>query len=155
MLWFDFQHCTKWKVGRGNRIKFWEDRWAGDGSLMSRIPRIFNIAQYKSLTVGESYQFINGRAVWAINVQRNMNNWEVAEYDGLLQALEVHRVSTSDDRIVWKLENNGTFSVSSYYKHLCHRDAAGSSDFLAKLIWRTKVPPAFLFSHGMLVGKEY
>lgn len=32
MQWFNFQQCITWKLGRGNRIIFWEDDWIGDDS---------------------------------------------------------------------------------------------------------------------------
>lgn len=36
-----FQNRLKWKVGCGDRIKFWEDRWiCGEETLAEKYPRL-------------------------------------------------------------------------------------------------------------------
>lgn len=59
----------------------------GEGCLKRHFPRIFNITQFKEMTVEEAYQAVNDRIVWSINVIRNLNDWEVAEYEGLMKML--------------------------------------------------------------------
>ena len=38
----DFQNGMVWRVGFGDRIKFWEDRWIdGEATLLAKYPRLY------------------------------------------------------------------------------------------------------------------
>ena len=40
-----FQNRTLWRVGCGDRIKFWEDNWiGGEGTLLAKYPRLYLIS---------------------------------------------------------------------------------------------------------------
>lgn len=42
ILGFDsFVNQTRFKVGRGNRVKFWKDVWCGNRPLMEEFPCLF------------------------------------------------------------------------------------------------------------------
>lgn len=82
--------------------------------------------------------------VWSINVNRNLNDGELGEYEGLLQLLAKQNISSGDDRLLWKLEKNDTFSVSCY-QFLCMKSDVGRGILPAKQIWNTKVPPCVAF----------
>lgn len=84
MLRSCFLYCIKWKLGQGNMINFWEENWVGDGNLKGRFPNIFSIAQNKNLLVEAAYQVSNGMVVWSINLNRNLNDGELGEYENLL-----------------------------------------------------------------------
>lgn len=47
---------TKWEIGKGNKIRFWQDKLCGNESLMSRFPLIFVIAQKK--------EYVCKRGMW-------------------------------------------------------------------------------------------
>ena len=39
------QNETIWKVGCGDKIRFWEDKWVGEGeTLMRKYPRLYQIS---------------------------------------------------------------------------------------------------------------
>ena len=39
------QSAISWRVGRGDKIKFWEDNWLdSEGSLLTKYPRLFIIS---------------------------------------------------------------------------------------------------------------
>lgn len=66
-----------------------------------------------------------------VNVTRNLNDWEVREYVELLQILATQRINSNRDHVKWKLENDGEFSVRSYYKHIMREDFGRSHCFPA------------------------
>lgn len=129
-----FQQCINWKIGRGNSIKFWEDDWVGNRCLRWSFLRIFNIAQTTKMTVEEAYRVLNGNIVCCINLKRNLNDWEIEEFEDLLKCLEAQLISDRNDQVVWKLEKNGKFSVSSFYNYLCDMGAVNRLVFPVKLI---------------------
>lgn len=55
------------------------------------------------------YVEVNRSAVSSINVKWNLTDWEVDDFDEMLQILESQQVSTSEDQIVWKLEKMEIF----------------------------------------------
>lgn len=79
------------------------------------------------------------------NPSRNLQNWEVREYENLLQTLASQQVNLEEDRIVWNLEKSGRFSVKSYYSHLTRTDHVRLLNFLARQIWKAKVLPRIGF----------
>lgn len=38
-----FKTLVRFKVGKGNKIWFWEDVWVGDSSLASHFPQLFRV----------------------------------------------------------------------------------------------------------------
>lgn len=97
------------------------------------------------MVVEEAYRVANGSIVWEINVCRNLNDWEVQEFEDLLLLLAELSVSNSDDWAVWKFEKNDVFFVKSYYHHLNRKENVLRCNFPAKQIWKTKAPPCIAF----------
>lgn len=80
----------------------------------------------------------------SINVNRNLNDWEVDDFDEMWQTLESQRVSTSDDQIVWKLEKMVTFLLCLIIIICVKRMLLAEVDF-RQTHWKTKVPPCIAF----------
>lgn len=74
-----FLECTRWKVGKGDRIWFWGNEWIGDFKLEDHFSRIFAIAQARDIIVEEAYSVMRGSRDWTVQVNRNLNDWEVDE----------------------------------------------------------------------------
>jgi len=41
-----------WKVGSGEKVKFWEDEWLANGQLKERYERIYNNSELKDKSIG-------------------------------------------------------------------------------------------------------
>lgn len=52
---------------------------------MNQFPQIFVIAQAKNMFVEEAYGEGNDRREWSVNVTRNLNDWEIEEYEAVFQ----------------------------------------------------------------------
>lgn len=50
---------------------------------MKSLPSIYTIAQSKIMKIKYFYKIINGNVIWMINVNKNLNDWEVNEYESL------------------------------------------------------------------------
>lgn len=95
--------------------------------------------------VQEAYQIYNKCVEWSINVSRNLNDWEVNEYEELLQILDAQEVKSNSDQVVLKLEKRGEFTLGSYYRYLSGGAYGDLQNFRIKQIWKTKVPPRVVF----------
>lgn len=111
---------------------------------MRRFHRIFAIAQAQNMLVQEAYRNNNGNVEWLINVIRNLQDWEVREFESLVHRLAA-QVFSGEDKMQWKLEKSGNYYVKSYFKHLTRRDNVLSPDFTMRQIWKRKVPPRVTF----------
>ena len=49
--WFDKR--ISWKHGNGDKIRFWEDWWVGEGKLMDKFPRLYVICLGRGKTINE------------------------------------------------------------------------------------------------------
>lgn len=65
---------------------------------MSIFPMIYAIAQDKHLFVGEAFKDSDNR-VRVVVVNRNMQDWEVAEYENFLQLMATVRLNSRRDRL--------------------------------------------------------
>lgn len=106
------QDCIRWRLGRGNRIDFWLDGWVVGGSLKRQFPRIYAIAQPKNMLIEDAYREKNGSREWIINVNRNLNDWEVEEYEATLQLLSTVNVNKNRDWISGNLNRMGNLLSS-------------------------------------------
>ncbi|KAD6795012.1 hypothetical protein E3N88_05908 [Mikania micrantha] len=52
------------KVGYGDRIRFWVDKWLGEVSLHNMFPLLFSKESNKLCTIGERYQRLGGGITW-------------------------------------------------------------------------------------------
>ena len=136
--WDDFSAHVRYKVGRGDRIRLWHDRWCGDVSLKDLFPGLYACASDQAATINEALVREDDRVDWRVNFVRNFNDWEldsVASFLGLLQSNLPTRVV--DDGLWWTLKTTGIFDVRSYYYSL--RESPDIA-FPWKCIWRTKAP---------------
>ena len=51
MGWKDFSKNTKFVVGIGNRVRFWQDGWCGDQPFQLAILRLYGIATYREASI--------------------------------------------------------------------------------------------------------
>lgn len=63
------------------------------------------------MVIEDAYRDYIGIREWIINVTRNLNDWEVGEYEELLQLRAMKQVNTNRDQVVWKLKQNDEFTV--------------------------------------------
>lgn len=75
-----------WEVGRGDSIKFWQDIWCGDRSLINRLPRIFAIAQNRNLLIRNAL-CASANGAYSVTISRNVQDWELAEFENFLQLM--------------------------------------------------------------------
>lgn len=57
-----------------------------------------------------------GEGGWQVVVSRNLNDWEISDYEKMLRALLCLAPDDSNDIPQWKLTKNGFFTVKSWYK---------------------------------------
>ena len=52
-LYGEFLQSVCFKIGKGDKVRFWEDRWAGEQTLKERFPSLFRISTLSSRPISE------------------------------------------------------------------------------------------------------
>lgn len=81
-----FERFISFKVGLGEDIRFWEDCWCSDCILKEDFLNIFSFAIDAQSRVVDNFDSVGG-GVWCPRICRNLNDWEVGKWFGLIQCL--------------------------------------------------------------------
>ncbi|RVW19550.1 putative ribonuclease H protein [Vitis vinifera] len=135
----DFSKYTRFIVGDGERIRFWEDLWWGDQTLKDQYPRLFRVVMDKNIPIssilGSSRPFS-----WNFNFRRNLTDSEIEDLERLMHSLDCMNLSTSaSDTRSWSLCSSGLFTVKSFFTALSQMPDS-SPFFPTKFVWKSQVP---------------
>lgn len=73
--------------------------------------------------------------VWEVAVNRNLQDWEIGEYEKMFQVLANVHLSSMEDKLNWKLGKSNVLSVNFNMRKLnC------SIDILGVLLWSISPP---------------
>ena len=90
----EFSSFTRFVVGNGERIRFWEDLWWGDQPLGSQYPSLFRVVLDKNIPIssvlGPTRPFS-----WNLNFRRNLSDSEIEDLEGLMRSLDGVHLSPS------------------------------------------------------------
>ncbi|RVW59655.1 putative ribonuclease H protein [Vitis vinifera] len=135
----DFSKYTRFVVGDGERIRFWEDLWWGDQIFKDQYPRLFRVVTDKNILIS----FILGSArpfSWNFNFRHNLTDYEIEDLERLMRSLDCMNLSTSaSDARSWSLLFSGLFTVKSFFTALSQMPDS-SPFFLTKFVWKSQVP---------------
>lgn len=73
---------VRYRVGSGERILFWLDRWLGDR------PLVFNCARDKEAKLQDYLERRGGQVVWGPTLRRNLTETEERQLVDLLRFLQ-------------------------------------------------------------------
>ncbi|RVW55159.1 LINE-1 reverse transcriptase-like [Vitis vinifera] len=130
------------KVGKGNRIRFWTDLWCGNNVLSQGFPNLFSMAAHRNVTVEECWDQNTGQGGWILGLLRDLNDWEVGLVGNILAVLRDYSVTVEDYSVCWKKGEDGLFKVKYAYNVLANSQGL---DFPHSNVWVGKVPTKIAF----------
>ena len=71
--WSSFSSQILFDIGDGSRVKFWQDWWCGESSLIDRYPALFRFCRNKEASVAELMLFANGVLFWDVSFFRGVH----------------------------------------------------------------------------------
>ena len=145
MGWEVLRQYAQFKVGVGDRVKFWTNRWCGDLPLYLAFLILYNFAASKEAFVETSLmcQGAGNKRTWGVCFIRGPNDWEADVMDDFFQFLASNLpLVANGNRMRWKLTKNEDFTIRSYY-HKLH--GSSSIVFPWKGIWKVKAPQRVSF----------
>ncbi|WJZ83602.1 hypothetical protein VitviT2T_003270 [Vitis vinifera] len=148
-LWKDIMKEVDWcwenidfKVGKGNRVLFWTDKWCGNEALAQSYPQLFTLAGHKNAKICEVWDSSMGQGGWNLRLARDLNDWEMEQIGDMLNLLKDFRTSLEEDSVRWKWEGNGVYGAKGAYKIL---SGSSAEVFPYRRIWMDKVPTKVSF----------
>ncbi|XP_010248435.1 PREDICTED: uncharacterized protein LOC104591337 [Nelumbo nucifera] len=125
-------------VGKGDRTKFWKDKWCSDSPLASSFPHLFRCAVNQEATVADYLSLNENSVSWSPLLRRNLFDWELDDFLELMSLLLVQKIDVlGEDLWCWKWKPDGVFSVKSMADKL---DNVGGSESPARQIWNPLSP---------------
>ena len=143
--WDVFIERIEFSVGKGDRIKFWFDKWCGNSPLKDLFSNLFlcSTDRHTYVTSVLSRSDLDTSCSWNISFVRDFNDWELPEVLSFFQFIDPFLPSReTDDKLVWPLRKFGQFDMQSYYGAL---QASSRSRFPLKIIWGVKAPRRISF----------
>ncbi|WJZ87793.1 hypothetical protein VitviT2T_007145 [Vitis vinifera] len=148
-LWKEIMKEAEWcwesmdlKVGKGNRVLFWMDKWCGNEALSQTFPQLFTLAGHKNAKVCEVWDASLGQGGWNLSLARDLNDWEIDQIGEMLNLLKDFRISQEEDSVRWKREGNGVFGAKGAYRSLSGYSVGA---FPNRRIWMDRVPTKVSF----------
>jgi hypothetical protein len=127
-----FKQGARFFPGSNSDVRFWTDHWTGEEALSVRYPRLFQICADPEISIERAYEGDG----WRIFFRRSFGQEETTLWQQLVQDLEDVVPSEGGDKVLWKLEASGRFSVKSLYNSLVQ----GPVSPLGLAIWKDRIP---------------
>jgi mannosylglycoprotein endo-beta-mannosidase len=132
-----FASLVKIKVGKGDKVLFWLDRWLEGSCILDIAPEVWNAVSLRrrnKRTVQEA--LVNDR--WTRDILGELSPEGFLQYVQLsIAILNVDRDQEEQDLFSWPCDASGVFSASSTYKRLCEGGIRYST---ADCIWKPWAP---------------
>lgn len=115
-----FTSLTHWKIGKGEKVSFWKDRWCTKYPLAQLFPNLFEVGKTKNATVADVLgSFRNGVNVGCLG-SVDINHGQIAELARELNALITKKtLSDEQDELVWD-RGDGKLSAVNCFKEILH-----------------------------------
>ncbi|RZB46429.1 Nitrate regulatory gene2 protein [Glycine soja] len=114
------QQQMVWKVGGGEKIKFWKDNWLGeDYKLEQQFNQLFLISDQQNSTISNMGTFSQGNWCWDLKWRRNLFDYEQHTAVTFMEAItDIQIQPHMQDIRVWKADPSGIYSTKSTYRLL-------------------------------------
>lgn len=112
----EFFQDVSFKVGNGNFVSFWKDKWLNSHILKDTHPSIYQIVVDPNSTIAQN----RAGNTWDIHFRRNLQDWELGELFDLYRILESTTMNPQViDKLRWGSSSKGSYSVKEGYNNLC------------------------------------
>jgi len=132
----------QWKLGSGDRIKFWEDEWIdGEASLAIKYPRLFVISCQENQLIQQIGSYKDKEWEWNLSWRRPLFDNEITMATNFLTDIERKTIQRNRrDEWVWKEDQSRQYTARSAYNLMRGEEVEGIHDRAFEELWKLKVP---------------
>ena len=139
LVFQEFSKFTRFVVGDGDRIRFWDDLWWGDQPLGTQYPRLLSVVTDKNALISSILGYSRPFS-WNFNFRRNLTDSEIEDLESLMRSLDRLHISPSvPDKRSWSISPSGLFTVKSFFLALSQHSESPPV-FPTKFVWNSQVP---------------
>jgi hypothetical protein len=128
----------RWKVGNGERIRFWEDIWLGSSSLAIQCWKVYSIANEQNDTIAQLWDGENLRCTF----RRCVDSRIFSLWEKVLSIASSLVLSDEDDEPIWQYHSSQVYSSQSLYSVINLR---GVLPVYVPAVSKLRVPPRIHF----------
>ena len=142
-----------WKVGCGDKIRFWKDNWLGeDCNLQQKYTQLFLISKQQNDLISRMGSFPQNTWSWDLKWRRHLFDYEDGVAVTFMEEISAIPIQSHlKDTLLWKTEPSGLYSTRSAYRLLINHNRPVSDGRIFQLIWKLKIPPrAAIFSWRLI-----
>ncbi|KAK1319804.1 hypothetical protein QJS10_CPB04g01027 [Acorus calamus] len=132
----------KWRLGKGDYIRFWTFHWCGSGPFIKLYPELFAAACNKAGLVQDFWAPTITGGGWMIQLGQRLSDDEFLQYTQLFCVLANFHISPDvEDVPVWTIPSPDGFSVKLAYSWWS-RDSPLNDSIARKAshTWKCKIP---------------
>lgn len=127
------QCSLKYTPGECSLVRFWEDLWYGDCSLSAAFSHLYKICTNPNVLLSD---VIHSQGA-CVQFRRSFTRVDQCEWGHLLHIISTISFTHSHDKVAWRWEKSGNFSVRSLYKIL---NFGGIGTNQPMTWWHTPIP---------------
>ena len=130
------------KVGNGNSVNFWHDRWCEAGILKELFPRLFAISLQKNSHISQMGEWNDSSWLWRLLRRRALYDWEFEEVRSLQHIIEQNGPTIDqEDGVYWKNSGYLCYATKCITEKLNASLTHSLSKPIANIIWQHYIPP--------------
>jgi hypothetical protein len=130
------------KVGRGDRVLFWEDTWIGNCCLAVLYWDLYIIANEHHCTIASVWDGMN----LMLTYRRTVSIELYERWTDLVSLISFVNLSNVDDQPIWIFRPSGSYSVKSFYGVISN---GGVVPIHSSTVWVLWIPPGFMSFFGL------
>jgi len=148
-----FQKEVGWKLGSGDKARFWEDVWVGNANLKTLYPRWFSLSLNTGQQVGEVGVWEDSEWCWKLRWRRDRFEWEIPlENDLAMLISRATVIKDESDMQEWRRDDSGSITVRSAYECLQETEMGPQISGFGYL-WKIKAfPNVMITAWRVLLG---
>ncbi|GKU98577.1 hypothetical protein SLEP1_g11563 [Rubroshorea leprosula] len=129
------------KVGEGNGVSFWWDKWCGENCLGNKFPRLYILSTGKDKECHQMGRAHNGTWKWNLTWRRPLYQWEDKAAKELQKTMEKVIISLgSADRWEWIQSTDGEYSTATAYAIVAKQRREAEEAKMYKRVWNPSLP---------------
>jgi len=136
------KNTTAWRVGCGDKFKFWEDAWmGGEEPLLARFPMLYSISTQQHQSIQHMGAIKDAGWEWDFRWRRPLFDSEVDLAVSFLTDVTSHPIQPhKTDQWVWKADPGGQYTAKSAYYVFRGEIVEQQQDGAFEELWKIKLP---------------
>jgi hypothetical protein len=99
----------RWNVGRGDKVRFWEDLWIGTSSIAIQYWELYCLVNEHNKSIADMWDGVNLKCTFCRCVDvRLLLMWE--ELVNLVSTVDLF---SDEDALIWQYQSSGVYSSQS------------------------------------------